>query len=45
MDKREFIKNYIDDVKNEDSITFIYYFIKGHIDNVLEKERNLKNAK
>ena len=45
MDKREFIKNYIDDVKNEDSITFVYYFIKGHIDKVWGKERELKNAK
>lgn len=45
MDKREFIKNYIDDVKNEDSITFIYYFIKGSIDDVLKKREGIKNAK
>ena len=38
MDKREFIKNYIDDVKNEDSVTFIYYFIKGYIDKVGKRE-------
>lgn len=39
MDKIEYIKKYIDDVKNKDSINFIYYFIKGHVDKVWEKER------
>lgn len=42
MDKREFIKNYIDDIENEDSISFIYHFVRGHIDKVWEKERELK---
>ena len=38
MDKREYIKKNIDDIKNEDSVTFIYAFIKAHIDKVWEKE-------
>lgn len=38
MDKIEYIKKYIDDVKNEDSVAFIYAFIKAHVDKVLEKE-------
>ncbi len=45
MDKREFIKNYIDDIENEDSISFIYHFVRGYIDKVWEKERELKNGK
>lgn len=45
MDKREFIKNYIDDIENEDSISFIYYFVRSYIDKVWEKERELKNGK
>lgn len=45
MDKREYIKKYIDDIENEDSISFIYHFIKGRVDKVWEKERELKNAK
>lgn len=38
MDKREYIKKYIDDIKNEDSVTFIYAFIKAHVDEVWKKE-------
>lgn len=45
MDKREYIKKYIDDIENEDSISFIYRFVRGHIDKVWEKERELKNGK
>lgn len=45
MNKREYIKKWIDDIENEDSISFIYHFVRGHIDKVLEKEREFKNAK
>lgn len=38
MDKREYIKKYIDDIKNEDSVEFLYWFIKSHIDELWKKE-------
>ena len=45
MDKREYIKKYIDDIENEDSISIIYHFVRGYIDKVWEKEREVKNGK
>ena len=39
MDKIEYIKKYIDDVKNRDSLDFIYFFVKAHIDKVWEKDK------
>lgn len=38
MNKREYIKKHIDDIKNDESIEFIYWFVKSHIEEILKKE-------
>ncbi|EKY22797.1 hypothetical protein [Clostridium celatum] len=39
MDKREYIKKYIDEVNNDESVSFIYWFIRGYIE---IKENSIK---
>lgn len=44
MDKREYIKKYIDDIKNEESVNFIYYFMQAHLNKVWVRD-NLRKQK
>lgn len=38
MNKREYIKKAIDDIKNDEPIEFIYWFVKSHIEEIWKKE-------
>lgn len=39
IDKVEYIKKYIDDVENRDSLDFIYFFVKAHMERVWEEDK------
>lgn len=39
IDKIEYIKKHITDVEQRDSLDFIYFFVKAHIERVWEEDK------